>query len=324
MAKTRWVISSQRGFSSRQSSLASFRSLAISSLPALAESWAAVPASRSASSSASVTATPKTFSSLRVSSFMACLLPPAPEAPRYPRKRRCTGTTRSGTATHRAFSSGPLPWSGPSLPPGRWTIRRAGPAICHWPGGKRCRWVHGSDLRLSGGQRRQRPLVPAAFWVEAVLLAKRLQLRQVGHRLDPQVPAQLAQAHRARVHRPAVLLLLVITAVHQAQVGGAVCQAEDVASFVGGRAEGQAQAQPEVRLRVAVAVDGPDADPLAQAGLPEDEVPALPRPQVRGGQGQVRQGVSGPLRFQNLVENVARQNLRVAPRRVDAPGPCRD
>src|SRR5262245_33152770 len=91
MAKTRWVISSQRVFSSRQRSVASFRSLAISSLPALAGSWAALPANPSASASASVTATPKTFSSLRVSSFMACLLPPAPEAPRYPPMRRCHG-----------------------------------------------------------------------------------------------------------------------------------------------------------------------------------------------------------------------------------------
>src|SRR5215471_16068783 len=56
MAKTCWVISSQRVFSSRQSSLASLSSLATSSLPALAASWAAVPASRSASASASVTA----------------------------------------------------------------------------------------------------------------------------------------------------------------------------------------------------------------------------------------------------------------------------
>src|SRR5262249_52361645 len=139
MAKTRWVTSRQRVLSSRQSSLASFRSLAISSLPALAESWAAVPASRSASASASVTATPKTFSSLRVSSFMACLPPPAPEVPRYPPKRHCTDTTRSGTATRHASWSGPLPWSVPSLRPGLWTIRRAGRAICHWPGGKRCR-----------------------------------------------------------------------------------------------------------------------------------------------------------------------------------------
>src|SRR5262245_9778790 len=113
MAKTRWVISSQRVLSSRQRSVASFRSLATSSLLALAGSWAAVPASRSASASASVTATPKTFSNLRVSSFMACLLPPAPEAPRYPLMRRCTGTTRSGTATRHASSSGPLPSSGP-------------------------------------------------------------------------------------------------------------------------------------------------------------------------------------------------------------------
>src|SRR5262249_25073034 len=132
MAKTRWVISSQRALSSRQSSLASFKSLATFSLPALAESWAAVPPSRSASASASVTATPKTFSGLGVSSFMACLLPP-PEVPRYPPKRRCTGTTRSGTATHLASSSEPLPWSGPSLRPGPWTIQRAWRATCHWP-----------------------------------------------------------------------------------------------------------------------------------------------------------------------------------------------
>src|SRR5262249_51723455 len=99
MTKTRWVISSQRVFSSRHRSLASLSSLATSSLPPPAETWAAVPASLSASASASVTATPKTFSSLRVSSFTACLLPPAPEAPRHPPKCRCTGTTRSGTAT---------------------------------------------------------------------------------------------------------------------------------------------------------------------------------------------------------------------------------
>src|SRR5215472_4996634 len=86
-AKTRWVISSQRVLSPWYRSLASFRSLATSSLLALAGSWAAVPASRSASASPSVTATPKTFSSLRVSSLTACLLPPAPEARRYPPMR---------------------------------------------------------------------------------------------------------------------------------------------------------------------------------------------------------------------------------------------
>src|SRR5262249_18223346 len=69
MAKTRWVISSQRVFSSRQSSLASFRSLAISSLPALAASWAAGPATRSASASPSGTATPNAFSNCPVSPF---------------------------------------------------------------------------------------------------------------------------------------------------------------------------------------------------------------------------------------------------------------
>src|SRR5262249_2896230 len=82
MAKTRSVISSQRVLSARNRPPASFRSLAISSLLAPAESWAAVAASLSASASASVTATPKTFSSLRVSSLTADLLPAAPEAPR--------------------------------------------------------------------------------------------------------------------------------------------------------------------------------------------------------------------------------------------------
>src|SRR5215471_15026731 len=110
MAKTRWVIPSQRVLSPWYRSLASFRSLATSSLLALAGSWAAVPPSRSASASASVTATPKTFSSLRVSSFMVCLLPAALEAPRYRPTPRCTGTTRCGTATRHASWSGPLPW----------------------------------------------------------------------------------------------------------------------------------------------------------------------------------------------------------------------
>src|SRR5262245_9858745 len=36
---------------------------------------------------------------------MACLLPAAPEAPRYLPMRRCTGTTRPGTATRHASSS---------------------------------------------------------------------------------------------------------------------------------------------------------------------------------------------------------------------------
>src|SRR5437762_1057069 len=74
MAKTRWVISSQRVLSSRQRSAESLRSLATSSLLVAAESWAAMLASLFASASESVTATPKTFKSFRVSSFIACLL----------------------------------------------------------------------------------------------------------------------------------------------------------------------------------------------------------------------------------------------------------
>src|SRR5262249_25985834 len=73
------------------------------------------------------------------------------------------------------------------------------------------------------------------------------------------------------------------------------------------------QAEGEVLARIAVAVNRPDPGALAQVGLPEDEVPALPGPQVRGGQGQARQAVGGPLRFQNFVQDVAGQDLRVAP-----------
>jgi V8-like Glu-specific endopeptidase len=67
-------------------------------------------------------------------------VPAAPaEAPRCLPMRRCTGTTRSGTATRHAFWSGLLPWSVPSLPPGPWMTQCAGPATCHLQGGKRCR-----------------------------------------------------------------------------------------------------------------------------------------------------------------------------------------
>src|SRR5262249_13421689 len=72
------------------------------------------------------TAAARTFFSKM--SFMACLLPPAPEAPRCLPMRHCTGTTRCGTATRHASSSGPLLWSVPSLRPGAWTIPCAGPA----------------------------------------------------------------------------------------------------------------------------------------------------------------------------------------------------
>jgi hypothetical protein len=78
-----------------------------------------------------------------------------------------------------------------------------------------------------------------------------------------------------------------------------------MAQFVGSRAQGPAQAQTKGGFalpRIAVAVDGPDAGALPQVGLPEDEVPARPRPEVLAGQRQVRQGVGGPLRLQNFVQ----------------------
>ena len=87
-AKTRCVISSQRAFSSRESSAASFISFATCSRLLSGESWAAAAASFSASASKSVTATPKIFSSFRVSSFIAP--PPA----RHSRKRHVNSEPR--------------------------------------------------------------------------------------------------------------------------------------------------------------------------------------------------------------------------------------
>src|SRR6516162_5660718 len=112
------------------------------------------------------------------------------------------------------------------------------------------------------GQRRHRFLIPRPFRTESIFLAKGVQLAQVRHRLDLQVPAQLAQADRAKVQWPAIPLLLVVTAVHQAPKGDAVPQGQDMTKFVGRCAQGPAQAQTKggfTRAGIAVAVDGPDA-----------------------------------------------------------------
>ena len=90
--------------------------------------------------------------------------------------------------------------------------------------------------------------------------AKVLQSRQVGHRLDLYVPAQLPQTNGAQVHGPSIFLLLVVAAIHQAGVGGAVPHAQNVAGLVGSRAECPPPAQLKFCLRIAVEVDGPDAD----------------------------------------------------------------
>src|SRR5205085_1069078 len=115
-----------------------------------------------------------------------------------------------------------------SSPPPRWTSTISGASGWKIP-----------------GQRRQRPVVPVSFGIEAVLLAKCLQRRQVRHRLDSQVPAELPQADRTQVQRPCVPLLLVVAAVHQAAEGGAVGDGQDVAKLVGRRGEGPPQAQAE-------------------------------------------------------------------------------
>jgi hypothetical protein len=82
---------------------------------------------------------------------------------------------------------------------------------------------------------------------------------------------------------------------------------QDVARLVRGGCQRPPQAQPACFLAnawVAVAVERLHANPTPQVRLPEDEVPALARPEVRGGQGQVRQGVVGTVGFQHLAEDV--------------------
>jgi hypothetical protein len=94
-----------------------------------------------------------------------------------------------------------------------------------------------------------------------------------------------------------------------------------------GRAQRSTKAQPEggfVLARIAVAVDGPDAGALPQVGLAEDEVPARPRPEVGRRQGHIRQGISGPLRLQDFVQDVPGQHLGGAPGGMRASRPRGD
>ncbi len=118
--------------------------------------------------------------------------------------------------------------------------------------------------------------------------------------------------------QPPIPLFLVIAAVHEASVRRAVPQPQDVPRLMGRRRQVTAQAKVENGPGIAVAVEGQDPDALPSIGILEEEVPASPRPQVGSGECLFRQGVSRILRFQNLLEDVPRQYLTVAPGGIPA------
>ena len=115
----------------------------------------------------------------------------------------------------------------------------------------------------------------------------------------------------------------VVAAVHAAFGGRAVANSQHVPRLVCGDLQGPAQAGRQVGVRVALAIERPDADAVLERGLAEDEVPALAGPEVRRRQGQHRNRVVGTLLLEQ-VENVRGEDLSVTPGGMDPPGPLRD
>jgi len=142
-------------------------------------------------------------------------------------------------------------------------------------------------------------------------------------RIAARSPAELGQAVGAEPGGAAIGLGQVVAAAHVALVEGAVGHGEHVAGLVRGQGHGAAQAQMEGGIalgRIAEAVDGPHAHPVRERGLPEHEVPSLPRPQVGRGEGDVGHGVVGQARREDLLQHVRAQDLADLPGRMLAPG----
>src|SRR5207248_3425008 len=93
-------------------------------------------------------------------------------------------------------------------------------------------------------------------------------------RVDPAGPPDLHLALGTEAHGPRIRLGPMVRSVHAALIRGAVSHAEHVARLVHGRLESPPQAGGEVLVRVALTVERPDADPIAERRLAEDEVPA--------------------------------------------------
>src|SRR5215208_5925987 len=125
------------------------------------------------------------------------------------------------------------------------------------------------------GERIRLLLKPRRFCLELFVRTELRQLLEVRLRIDLQVPAELAEADGAEGQRRAVGFAAVVAAVQAAVEGDAMLHGEDVPGFVAGDLHGAEEAEAVGFVafgRVAVAMNRPDADPLVEGGLAEDEV----------------------------------------------------
>ena len=106
----------------------------------------------------------------------------------------------------------------------------------------------------------------------------------------------------------AIGLVLMIAPVHAAVEPGAVPDAEHVAGLMHGDLQRPAQERQRLAPGVAHAVERPHADRLVERGLAEEEIPALPWPEVGRRQGQDGHGIPRPVLGQ-MIPDEARQEL---------------
>src|SRR6185503_9566610 len=109
--------------------------------------------------------------------------------------------------------------------------------------------------------------------------------------------------------------------IHVAVKSRAVLNRQNVPGLVTGSMQRPPQAELILFLPlggVPIAMEGPDAGPLAEARLAEDEVPRRVGIQVARCEGEVSESIIGAVRLQHLVEDVGAQNLLATPSRMNA------
>src|SRR5262245_54510704 len=90
--------------------------------------------------------------------------------------------------------------------------------------------------------------IPLSLLFQLLFLAERFQLRQVLRWRYLQIPADLAQAHRAEVERLAVAFGEAVGTVHVAGECRAMLYGEDVPRLVAGRRKSSPEALLECRI----------------------------------------------------------------------------
>lgn len=117
----------------------------------------------------------------------------------------------------------------------------------------------------------------------------------------------------------------VIRAVHDAVIGDAVRNREDVRGFMYGCHDRTPEAEAESIgrfYRIAVVIDRPDPDAFEQRRLPIDEIPSGARPQIARGQCDIGDRVIGPIGDQDLLEHMLGQDLLYFPLRMETRRAC--